>query len=109
MLVQQPWSRLAAIFFFVSALGFNPLSAAPKPPPPAAPVDRMVWPAWQFPAGKVDPKGGLSIEPDEAAESIRPAAAAKAERAAAAKAGIKVDDKQAEPKDEPVALVQRVI
>ncbi|HZK79409.1 MAG TPA: hypothetical protein VFC46_00035, partial [Humisphaera sp.] len=109
MPVGQVSRMIPALFFLICAVANSPrlLGAAAKPP--AVPVDRIIWPAWQIPAGKVDPKLGLSVDPDAAAESIRPAAVVKAERAAALKAGVKPDETLPEPKDEPVALVQRVI
>ena len=97
----------------VFAADAKPAAPAAPAAPPAAPVpaqpEKIVWPAWQIPAATVDAKAGLSIESDAAAESIRPAAAAKAARDAAAKLpGAKADDKANPPKDEPVALMQRV-
>src|SRR5437763_1061168 len=101
MPVRRGWERIFATVMFVAALaGAGLATAAPKPaagkPSPGKPatesVDRMVWPAWQIAVGKVDPKLGLSIEPDPDAESIRPAEAVKAARAAAIKAGAKPDD-----------------
>src|SRR6185437_7523047 len=104
---------LSVLFLCAVAGGTQLFAAGPRPkkapPAPPEPVEKMVWPAWQIPAAKVDPKLGLSIEPDAAAESIRTADAVKAERAAAAKRGVKPDENLPEPKDEPVALVQRVI
>ena len=130
MPARRGWERIfATVMLYGALVGASQALAAPAPRPPAdkppankpaankpptgkpaeVPVERMVWPAWQIAVGKVDPKLGLSIEPDPEAESIRPAAVVKAERAAAIKAGAKPDDTLPEPKDEPVALVQRVI
>lgn len=82
--------------------------AAPTAVAASASLEKMSWPAWQIPAVKIDAKAGTTVEPDSGAESIRPAAAAKAERDAAVKAGAKIDEKAPPPKDEPVALLQRV-
>ncbi|HWE04482.1 MAG TPA: hypothetical protein VG326_18905 [Tepidisphaeraceae bacterium] len=108
MAVGSAWRNIfaGALFFCVLTSPQTPGAGAKTAPVPA---ERIVWPAWEIPAGKVDAKLGLSIEPDADAESIRPAAVVKADRAAAIKAGAKPDETLPEPRDEPAALVQRVI
>jgi hypothetical protein len=109
MPVRQTWLGICEqlTLAFALACAGAAFAAGAKPPPPQ-PVDKIVWPAWKNPVGKVDAKGGLTIEPEPMAESIRPASAVKDERAAAIKKGVKLDPTLPEPTDEPVALVQRV-